>query len=230
MSAAHTVPDVGADLRVWEPRAGADSVVVALHGIGDPVGGFVTMSALAASMPRTRFLFPVAPCRRIAARGGAFLHAWYDLPYEGSDRDSERSEGIDDARAALEALLAARAADVPRRRVFLAGFSQGGATALYTALQGGALGGTLTFGAYLPRPDAIRPSAASRGGAFLLLHGTRDDAVPPWLADDACERIDGMGGRAVVVRYPGVGHVVTPRMLDDGAAWLRARMRDCLDP
>ena len=71
-------------------------------------------------------------------RGRGLLHAWYDLP-PGTERDAEVSEGIDASRAALERVL--DGVGVPPARTFLLGFSQGGALALYAAVQGRALGG-----------------------------------------------------------------------------------------
>jgi len=81
-------------------------------------------------------MFPHAPVRPVTINGGMRMRAWYDI-LNLDDIDSRVDEaGIEQSAAAVEALLAREAQrGVPRSRVVLAGFSQGGAIALTVALR-----------------------------------------------------------------------------------------------
>ena len=70
------------------------------------------------------------------------------------------------------------AKSVPSSRILLAGFSQGGALALYVANRSALpLAGALILSAYL-LPGAAEVSAANATTPTLFLHGRHDDVVP----------------------------------------------------
>ena len=120
-----------------ETAANPDASVIWLHGLGDTGEGWsqvVPALNLPAAM-RVRFLFPHAPTMPVAINNGYVMPAWYDI------RDANLSEradlaGVQRSQALLEALVAReKARGVADARIVLAGFSQGGAVALYTALR-----------------------------------------------------------------------------------------------
>lgn len=92
-----------------------------------------------AAVPSLRVVLPTAAVRPVTRNGGLRTNAWFDL--EGrQDRADEPCTGIEDSHALVRELLAKEAAllgaspgMVPG--LFLGGFSQGGALALYTAAQ-----------------------------------------------------------------------------------------------
>ena len=69
---------------------------------------------------------------------------------------------------------------VPSSRIFLAGFSQGGAVAYTAALtHPEPLGGVIALSTYLPSSDIItdQASGANRNIPIFAGHGTEDDVV-----------------------------------------------------
>jgi predicted esterase len=86
----------------------------------------------------------------------------YDIEALGRGRSMEKADGIAESRTRIIGLIdAEKAAGVPASRIVLAGFSQGGALALFTGLHyPETLAGILVMSGYLPVPKELAPSAA----------------------------------------------------------------------
>lgn len=119
-----------------------DSVVIWLHGLGDTAEGwFDPMAMLAADHPQTRFILPTAPSRPVTMNNGFVMPAWMDivgLPVSKASPDHEPpvdEAGLDQsAQRVLRIVEHQIKQGVPRNRVIIGGFSQGGAVALHTAM------------------------------------------------------------------------------------------------
>ena len=115
----------------------ATASVIWLHGLGADGRDFepiVPQLQLPSSLP-VRFVFPHAPHRPITVNQGYVMRAWYDIVAMDVTH-GEDARGIAASQRALEALIAReRARGLAASRVVLAGFSQGGAIALHTALR-----------------------------------------------------------------------------------------------
>jgi phospholipase/carboxylesterase len=156
--------------------------VIWLHGLGADGNDFVPIVPelrLPGSLP-TRFVFPHAPMRAVTINNGMRMRAWYDIT--GADLYSRADlVGVRQSQAQLEALIARENARGTRpERIVVAGFSQGGAIALYTGLRHGArLAGIMALSTYLIAPDrlAAEASAASRAVPIFMAHGTADPVV-----------------------------------------------------
>ena len=128
-----------------------------------------------------RYIFPHAPQRPVTINGGFVMRAWYDITRAApiSTAQSQDEEGIYDSQAAVEALIAQEVASgIAPANIFLAGFSQGGAIALHTALrQTVPLGGVLVLSAYLllaeSAPDEAAGSPAKRRFSWRMDATTR---------------------------------------------------------
>ena len=171
-----------------EPRRGADASVVLLHGLGADGHDFESLVPelrLPASSA-VRWVFPNAPVRPVTINGGARMRAWYDIA--GLDRRVPQDEaGIRASAEAVRALLA-REHDrgIASDRIVLAGFSQGGAIALFAGLREPArLAGVLALSTYLPLADRLDAEAHPANAAvpILMAHGTHDSMVPLALAE-----------------------------------------------
>jgi phospholipase/carboxylesterase len=98
---------------------------------------------------------------------------------------SERREdpaGVLESAAQIEALIAREnARGIPDSHIVLAGFSQGGAIALHTALRHPRrLAGILAMSTYLPLADtlAAQASPANRDVPIFMAHGRGDTVIP----------------------------------------------------
>ena len=157
--------------------------VIWLHGLGADGNDFVPIvpDLLRPEWPAIRFVFPHAPVRAVTINGGARMRAWYDI------RDLDLSnradaEGVDESIAQVGALIAREGErGVPPARVFLAGFSQGGAIALAAGIRRREpLAGLIALSTYLPLGAAtLQPlTAEARAQPIFLAHGLHDPVVP----------------------------------------------------
>ena len=156
--------------------------VIWLHGLGADGNDFVPIVP-ELSLPeslRVRFVFPHAPVRAVTINNGMRMRAWYDIA--AADLNSRADLiGVRESQAQLEALIEREnARGMPSERIVLAGFSQGGAIALYTGLRHAErLAGIMALSTYLIAPDklATEASAANRGVPIFMAHGTADPVV-----------------------------------------------------
>lgn len=156
--------------------------VIWMHGLGDDGTGWsqvVATLGLPGSLA-VRFLFPHAPMMPVAINNGYVMRAWYDV------RDADlhaRADlpGTRRSQAQVEALIAReRSRGVADARIVLAGFSQGGALALYTGLRHAErLAGVVALSTYLidGASLATEASAANRDLPIFMAHGTYDPVV-----------------------------------------------------
>ena len=108
------------------------------------------------------------------------MRAWYDF----KDADfSSRADlgGVRKSQAQIEALIAREVQrGIAARRVVLAGFSQGGAMALYAGLRHPArLAGIVALSTYLIDGPGLATEAApaNRDVPIFMAHGTQDPVV-----------------------------------------------------
>ncbi|MBI5439476.1 MAG: dienelactone hydrolase family protein [Nitrosomonadales bacterium] len=155
--------------------------IIWLHGLGADGHDFVSMVDELNLPVAVRYIFPHAPHRPVTINGGFVMRAWYDIARSGIDARQDK-EGIYGSQAAVEALIAQEVArGVAPCNIFLAGFSQGGAIALHTALrQPDALGGVLALSTYLPLSNIAHreASASALKTPIFMAHGRGDPVVP----------------------------------------------------
>lgn len=153
--------------------------VIWLHGLGADGHDFAPVVHQLA-LPDIRFILPHAPTRPVTLNGGYMMPAWYDI--FGLEAGSKQDEnGIRASQAQIEALIAReQERGIPAERIVLAGFSQGGAIALHTALRHPhALAGVLALSTYLPLMAQL-PSEAHPANQHLpifMAHGTFDNVI-----------------------------------------------------
>jgi len=198
--------------------------VIWLHGLGADGHDFepvVPLLDLPAS-PSVRFVFPHAPARSVTVNGGMVMRAWYDI--RRADLATEEDEvGLRESQAAVEALISQeKLRGIGAERVVLAGFSQGGAVVLQTALRyAERLAGIMALSAYLPLPDAAEAErhAANTGLPIFMGHGLQDPVVPAALGITSRDRLRSFGHPISWHEYP-LPHSVSLQELNDAGKWL----------
>lgn len=152
--------------------------VIWMHGLGADGNDFVPVVEML-DLPHIRFILPHAPYRNVTRNNGYEMRAWYDI-YGLTPISREDATGINESQLAIEALIAQEIKrGVPANRIVLAGFSQGGAIALHTALRyPQALAGVLALSTYLPLNSllAAQKSTANQQTPIFMAHGV-DDAI-----------------------------------------------------
>ena len=198
--------------------------VLFLHGLGADGHDFEPIvPELRLRLP-VRFVFPHAPLRRVTINGGMSMRAWYDIL--GFDRHArEDAAGIRASAAAVTELIDREVGrGIPAERIVLAGFSQGGAVALHTALrEPRPLAGVMALSTYLPLAPllAAERSAANAGIPIFMAHGTSDQVLPLSLAEASRRALDALG-YAVDWHSYSMQHSVCSEEIGAIAAWLTA--------
>jgi phospholipase/carboxylesterase len=214
---------------ILEPDAAvADASVIWLHGLGADGYDFVPLVPelqLPASA-RVRFIFPHAAVRPVTINAGYAMRAWYDIrELTPAGRDDE--EGLAATRQRIEQYIEGeRAAGVVARRIILAGFSQGGATALHAGLRHAEpLGGILALSCYLPLRARLATDlhVANRATPILMCHGREDTVVH---ADFGKQSRDALlaAGLPVEWREYSMGHSLNAPEVHDIAVWINHRL------
>jgi phospholipase/carboxylesterase len=171
-----------------------------LHGLGADGFDFVPVvrELQALGAPAARYVFPHAPQRPVTINGGYVMRAWYDILGTQIDRNEDEA-GIRQSQAQIEALIDREVArGMPRSRIVLAGFSQGGAITLQTGLrQSEPLAGLVVLSAYLPMAAsaATESTAAGRAMPLFMAHGRDDTVVPIDRAEASREALTALGCR-----------------------------------
>lgn len=117
-----------------------EAAIIFLHGLGDSPAGW---SSLAQTLPRLQprlarveYVFPPAPTIPISINGGASMPGWFDL-YDWPIAVGAKPDTTGQARgtAQVESCIqdVERIHGIPRSKIVVGGFSQGGAVALWNA-------------------------------------------------------------------------------------------------
>jgi phospholipase/carboxylesterase len=198
--------------------------VIWLHGLGADGHDFEPIVPELGLRIPVRFVFPHAPVRPVTINGGMAMRAWYDIL--GFDRQAaEDAAGIRASAAAVTKLIDRELArGMASDRIVLAGFSQGGAVALQTALrEPRPLAGVLALSTYLPLRAtlAAERSAANSGLPIFMAHGTADPVLPLALAESSRRTLEALGYEVEWHAYP-MPHSVCVEEISAIGAWLAA--------
>jgi phospholipase/carboxylesterase len=196
-----------------------DATIIWLHGLGADHSDFEPIVPELDLPPSVRFVFPDAPVRAVTINQGMRMRAWYDILQFGPGPEDEA--GIRESQGIVEGLI--EKAGVPPERVVLAGFSQGGAIVLHTALRyPRRLAGVVALSTYLPLQNDLprEVSSENKGLPIFMAHGRFDDLIPLPRAAASRDLLVKMRYRVDWHEYP-MPHSVCMEEIADVAAFLR---------
>lgn len=206
-----------------EPATPADSAVVLMHGLGadghdfEPVARDIDLGPA----PAVRWVFPHAPFRPVTINQGLRMRAWYDVA--SLDGKAEDAAGIVESAGAIQGLIEReRERGIAADRIVVAGFSQGGALALHTALRAPSrLAGVVALSSYLPlasRLDAeLHPANAAV--PIFMAHGAHDPVLPFALGERTRDLLRSRGYAVDWHAYP-ISHSVCAEEIVALRDWL----------
>ena len=201
------------------------AAIIWLHGLGADGNDFVPIvrELDLSGCPPIRFIFPHAPTMPVTLNGGYVMRAWYDIL--GADLVKREDEaGLRKSQAAVEALIAKeKARGIPAGRIVLAGFSQGCAMTLQTALRHPEkLAGLLCLSGYVPLNASVAAErhAANHDTPVFMAHGRSDTVIPIIRAEQSRDLLTSLGYPVEWHAYS-MAHSVCAEELDDISAWLK---------
>ena len=216
------------DPLILQPAKPADACVIWLHGLGADRYDFLPVAeALQESLLTTRFVLPQAPTRPVTINGGYEMPSWYDIKAMSPARSISLEELEASSKMVTDLIEAQKRTGIDASRIFLAGFSQGGAVVYHTAFLKwqGPLGGVLALSTYAPTfSDELELSASQQRIPVLALHGQFDNVVQNSMGRTAYEYLKAHGVTVTWQEYP-MEHEVLPEEIRDIGTWLSERLR-----
>ena len=217
-------------LETIERETGADPrwSVLWLHGLGADGNDFVPILSelVRRDWPAIRFVFPHAPVRAVTINNGVRMRAWYDIrDFDLANRADE--QGVLESIAQVTALIDREVArGVPASRIFLAGFSQGGAITLAAGLRRTEpLAGLVGLSTYLPGAQTAAAAVveAAKAQPLFMAHGTQDPVVPFAAGEQSAAWLRAQGFDVEFHRYP-MPHSVCMEEIRDLGDWMSRRL------
>jgi len=204
--------------------------VIWMHGLGDDGSGWsqvVPSLGLPKELP-VRFIFPHAPVMAVTINNGMRMRAWYDIRQANLNERADL-DGVRRSQAHVDALLAREASrGIAPRRTLLAGFSQGGAIALYAGLRFDArLAGIIALSAYLIGADQVdaQASSANRDVPIFMAHGTQDQVIALAWAEHSRDLLEAGGWPLEWRAYP-MDHAAVIEELAAAGAFIERVLSD----
>ncbi len=200
--------------------AGADKkeklpVVVAIHGLGDSPGNFISLYETLSI--EARIIAPRAP----TAYGPGFSWFFISIPYRSN---KSLGEGIGAAADLIGNLLDWLSVNVPMKgKPVVTGFSQGGMVSFAVAVRhpekiraaipvSGAIPQTLIDG---------KSPGVTKSVPIRALHGDADNMVPIEPARKTVKLLREKGWDVELKEYPGTGHTISYSMESDMFAYIK---------
>lgn len=209
--------------------------VIWLHGLGASGDDFVPVVP-ELDLPETlgvRFIFPHAPVRPITINNGMSMRGWYDITSLNFDQREQDVAGTQASALAIDALIEQEIErGVPAANIVLAGFSQGGAIALYAGLTSRhRVAGILALSTYLPLADQVFADMKNRDNAdddrntlpIFFAHGTHDDVIQLKYAEQSRDALAEAGFTVEWSAWP-MPHSVIPDEIAAMGDWFRKQL------
>lgn len=168
-----------------------------------------------------RFILPHAPLRPVTLFNGMPARAWFDLFIRqgeyGLVENDIKSMGIE-IQGLIDREIATQG--LSSQQIIVAGFSQGGAMAVYTALHATqALGGLIGLSTFLPDIIHTVTTPDLEPCPVFIGHGTEDDVVPLVAGLSLSHRLALQGHPMTWKTYP-MAHTVNQETVQDIRLWL----------
>ncbi len=214
---------------ISEPNGRAQACVIWMHGLGADASDMVGLAdQLMVNDVTLRHVFIDAPSRPVTLNGGLVMPAWYDIT--GTELvDREDKQGIEQSELLIRRIIESQVKDgFELGQIILAGFSQGGAMAIHTALRTpGLLAGVVALSAYLPLASETKP-ILDVNTPFFMGAGQFDPLVLPkwshesrdWLLTNGYEHVS-------YYQYP-MEHSICFEEIKDLSLWLNKQVQGVL--
>ena len=196
--------------------------IIWLHGLGADGNDFAPIvNELTLNNP-IRFIFPHAPTMPVTINNGMVMPAWYDIAAAQLDHQQDEV-GTKKSQASIVALIEREIErGIKSENIILAGFSQGGAIALHTALRyDKPLAGIMGLSTYLPLADSVANEVhdANSKTPIMLAHGKHDPIIPFNLAEKTQAHLNQLGYTTELHPYE-MEHSVCPEEIAQISNWI----------
>jgi len=205
---------------VIQSKQKAEACVIWMHGLGASADDMVGLAKQLPLKVPMRHVSLNAPIRPVTLNQHMLMPAWYDIVgMKLTDRE-DRTGILESERIILKAIEQQVANGFSHKQIFLAGFSQGGAMALFTSLHAVAtLGGVISLSAYLPLASDCDVKLDVKTPIFIGSGRLDPVVLPAWTAESVTWLKNKGFEHLTVHDYP-MEHSVCIEEMRDIAVWL----------
>ena len=197
------------------------ATVIWLHGLGADGHDFEPIVPELRLPKSVRFVFPHAPIRPVTINQGMRMRAWYDIFQFGGGPEDDA--GVRASQKLVDDIVSSEGQrGIKPSQIILAGFSQGGAIVLQTALRHPErLAGVMALSTYLPLSATLEKerSPANHDVPIFMAHGKFDDIIPIDKAKRSREILEKLGYPVTWKEYP-MPHSVCAEEISDISKFL----------
>ncbi len=221
-------PEIINSITLEPPKGRATSSIIMLHGLGADASDFASfreeLLSVGAPVQSTRFVLPHAPVRPITMNNGYPMRGWFDL-FSLEDISEEDDVGIEQTWRIVRRLISEeQSRGIPRNRIFLGGFSQGGCMAMFSALKlSEPIGGIFSLSGYLPLINSHQVEHMGKGilTPIFVGYGLQDSVVLPIYTEMSIKELQKLGAVNLWSHgYPGMEHYLGQEETIDLAKFL----------
>lgn len=215
------------------------AVVIWLHGLGDRGNSWkMAIKPIAQKYPYIKWIFPTASTAPVTFYGGMRATAWHDIVSLEKWEENTDFMGRDVTVQFITNLISKEIEEneiINSQRILIGGFSQGGATALFTGLTSQIkLAGIVCLSGYLPEIN-IKPliNNNNKDIPILMYHCKGDAIVDSKLANMAYNTLKNQCDiNNIQLKFNGAipgadnnnGHCTTPKEMQDVAKFIGQRL------
>lgn len=206
------------------PKGSAESVVIFVHGYGADGADLLGLAdPLGPHLKGTAFYAPDAPEPSVANPQG---FQWFPIPWIDGSSEAAALAGLLAAADDLDGFVDTVLADegLTADHLALVGFSQGTMLSLHVApRRPDPIAAVVGFSGRLMLPERLEAEARSKP-PVLLVHGDRDDVVPPAALPQAADALTAAGFEVFAHVSKGTGHGIAHDGLSLALAFLRDKL------
>ncbi|MFN3603451.1 MAG: alpha/beta hydrolase [Leptonema sp. (in: bacteria)] len=188
-------------------------LLVVMHGLGDQMESYKDFPELLLKNEIHTLLFNAPEPYFMGWK-------WYDL-------DGNQEIGLNKSRILIEESISLiyDTLQIPKDKIFLSGFSQGGVVSLYTGLRSQeAYAGLICLSGYLFGEEK-EFTQASRKTPVFMAHGIYDDLIPISMVREHKEYLIEKNYQVLWKEYP-IPHTICMEEMEDLREWLRNRIQE----
>ncbi len=203
------------------------ATVIWLHGLGASAHDFDSIIPYLHAKPsfrKVRFIFPQAPMRSVTLNQGYVMPAWYDI-YQFDKHGPQDQEGIEQSFKGLVKIIQTQIdSGISANKIFLMGYSQGGAMALYASLMfADTFAGVIGLSTYLPLLNIVQKQAVNIHNVYWMAHGTRDTVVPLMYGEESAIALRALGCAVDLHTFP-IAHEISMPEIVAMSDWIVERL------
>lgn len=213
------------NVNIKDPQQQAQACVIWMHGLGADGSDMAGVANQLGMATPVRHVFIDAPVRPVTLNNHMPMRAWYDIVgmklTDREDRDGlMRSEGM------IHQIIENQLTDgFKSHQIFLAGFSQGGAMALFTGLRSAApLAGIISLSGYLPLSSECDPVLVNNSTPIFIAGGQFDPIVLPAWTKQSFDWVQSRGFEQVAWHEYPMEHSICVEEIRDLSHWLTSRI------